>query len=200
MEILLLRHGQTTGNAQGRYIGRTDVDVTPVGLEELKTMGEDTSVQKVYVTPLKRTHQTAALFFPQAEQVIVPGLHEMDFGNFEDRDPEELEQDPEFQAWKAEGAVGSCPGGDTLEGFVARIQECFCTLVEEAMARGEERLVIVGHGGVFMALMASFAHDGRELYGWFAPNGGGWRARVDAESWSMEKKLLDVRPVLGPLE
>lgn len=198
MDVLILRHGQTAGNAQGRYIGRTDVDVTEEGLEELRTLGADETVQRVYVTPLKRTHQTAAIFFPKAEQVVVPGLREMDFGDFEDRDPAELEKNPTFLAWKAAGAVGSCPGGDSLESFAARIQESFLALVEECRRENAKRLVLVGHGGAFMALMASFAHDGRELYGWFPPNGGGWRARLDFDSWDKEKRLLDVRPVLGP--
>ncbi len=200
MEVLLLRHGKTAGNAQGRYIGRSDVDVTEEGLAELRALGADESLRRVYVTPLRRTHQTAAIFFPRAEQIIVPALREMDFGDFEDCDPAELELDPAFLRWKAEGAIGFCPNGDSLEDFVKRIRDGFCALAEQVWARREERLVIVGHGGSFMALMASFAHDGRDYYDWFAPNGGGWRAWIDFEAWPREQRLLNVRPVLGPKE
>lgn len=200
MEILLLRHGMTAGNADGCYIGRTDLPVLPQGLEELRAMGSDDSVERVYVTPLRRTQQTASLFFPKAEQIVVDDLIEKDFGDFEGRSAEEMADDPAYRQWVAEGAIGACPNGESMEAFVQRIQRGFCCLVEEALARGDERLVLVGHGGAFMALMISFAHDGRDYYAWFAPNGGGWRARIDPRTWGKERRLMDVRAVLGPLE
>lgn len=200
MEVLLLRHGKTAGNAAGRYIGRTDVPVIEEGLEALRALGTDESVSRVYVTPLRRTHQTAAIFFPKAEQVIVDDLREMDFGDFEGRTADEMADDPDYRAWVAGGCVDSCPNGDNIESFTARIQRGFRTAVAMAMERGDKRLVIVGHGGSFMALMISFAHDGRGYFDWFAPNGGGWRARLDEAAWDDDPRLLEVVPVSGPNE
>ena len=200
MEVLLLRHGMTAGNADGRYIGRTDLPVLPRGLEELRALGRDDSVERVYVTPLQRTQQTAALFFPRAAQVIVDDLTEKDFGDFEGRSAEEMADDPAYRQWVAEGAIGACPNGESMEDFARRIRRGFVRVVDEALARGDERLVLVGHGGAFMAVMIGFAHDGRDYYDWFAPNGGGWRSRIDPRTWKKEQRLLDVRPVLGPLE
>lgn len=200
MEVLLLRHGMTAGNAQGRYIGRTDLPVMPEGMEALRAMGCDRSLARVYVTPLQRTRQTASLFFPCAQQTVVEDLIEKDFGDFEGRSPEEMAEDPAYRQWVAEGAIGACPNGEGLEAFVQRIRRGFCRVVEEALARGDERLALVGHGGAFMALMICFAHDGRDYYDWYPPNGGGWRGRIEPGTWKNEQRLLDVHPVLGPLE
>lgn len=200
MEVLLLRHGKTAGNADGRYIGRTDLPVTAEGLEALRALGPDESVTRVYVTPLRRTHQTAAVLFPRAEQVTVEDLREMDFGAFEGRTAEEMENDPDYRAWVAGDCVGTCPGGESIESFGARIQRAFRAVAAEAMARGDEKLVIVAHGGTFMALMISFAHDGRGYFDWFAPNGGGWRARLDEATWAENPRLHDVVAVNGPLD
>lgn len=200
MEVLLLRHGKTAGNADGRYIGRTDLPVTEEGLEALRALGSDESVTRVYVTPLCRTHQTAAVLFPRAEQVVVEELREMDFGAFEGRTAEEMENDPDYRAWVAGDCVGTCPGGESIESFGARIRGAFRAVAAEAMARGDKKLVIVAHGGSFMALMISFAHDGRGYFDWFAPNGGGWRARLDEATWAENPRLHDVAAVNGPLD
>ena len=38
MEILLLRHGKTSGNYEHRYVGRTDEPLCPEGIENLKAL------------------------------------------------------------------------------------------------------------------------------------------------------------------
>lgn len=190
----------TAGNAEGRYIGRTDLPVTEEGMARLRALGCDETVDTVYVTPLCRTQQTASLFFPRARQILLPELTEKDFGDFEGRSPEDMAEDPAYRKWVAEGAVGGCPNAESAEQFASRIGEGFDRLVTAALARGEKRLTLVGHGGAFMALMILFAHDGRPYYDWFAPNGGGWRAEIAEESWRRNKRLERVRPVLGPLD
>ena len=99
MQIYLIRHGQTAGNALRRYIGSTDQPLTPEGAEGAKAAGARRSVQSVFVTPLVRTQQTACILFPDAEQTVVPALREMDFGDFEDRSFEDMKDDPAYRAW-----------------------------------------------------------------------------------------------------
>ena len=37
MRVCLLRHGETAWNAQGRYLGRTDLPLTPAGRPAMGT-------------------------------------------------------------------------------------------------------------------------------------------------------------------
>ena len=66
MDIYLLRHGKTSYNAEKRYLGRSDVSLSAKGLAELIPAGF--SPQTVYVSPLRRTWETArALFRPPGQ-------------------------------------------------------------------------------------------------------------------------------------
>ena len=74
MQIYLIRHGQTAGNALRRYIGSTNQPLTPEGAEGAKAAGARRSVRSVFVTPLVRTQQTARILCPDAEQTVVTAL------------------------------------------------------------------------------------------------------------------------------
>ena len=59
--ILLLRHGRTVLQEEGRYVGRTDDPLSAAGVEELLPAGRVPSV--VYVSNKQRTAQTAEIVF-----------------------------------------------------------------------------------------------------------------------------------------
>ena len=69
MELLLLRHSITPGNLKRQYIGSTDQPLAPEG-EELarKRRGEMPEIGGLWVSPMLRCRQTAALLFPGVEQ------------------------------------------------------------------------------------------------------------------------------------
>ena len=78
LEVLLLRHGQTQGNLEKRYIGKTD---EPLLLDDTESMRKISALQKrleqegiagsqkLFVSPMLRCRQTAELLFPGQEQV-----------------------------------------------------------------------------------------------------------------------------------
>ena len=90
MTIYLLRHGTTVYNLEKRYQGQRNIPLSDAGRDEIRPADFTTDV--VYVTPLIRTQQTASIMFPQAKQVIVEDLKEMNFGSFEGRNYVEMEQ------------------------------------------------------------------------------------------------------------
>ena len=108
LEVLLLRHGQTQGNLEKRYIGKTD---EPLLLDDTESMRKISALQKrleqegiagsqkLFVSPMLRCRQTAELLFPGQEQVVIDKLREMDFGRFEAKNYMELSADPAYQAW-----------------------------------------------------------------------------------------------------
>ena len=161
MLIYLLRHGQTEYNAQKRYQGQRDIPLSPEGAAQLRRADFDPDV--VYVSTLQRTSQTARILFPEAKLVPVDGLKEMCFGSFEGRN------------------------GERKTDFSDRICRTVAELIDKALAAGEERLVILAHGGTQMAAMERFAVPHRDYYAWCGPNAGGFV--LDAKDWT-EKHLL----------
>ena len=187
MLIYLLRHGLTEYNAQKRYQGQRDIPLSPEGLAQLCRADFDPDV--VYITPLQRTRQTAEVLFPTAKLVVVKDLQEMCFGSFEGRNFIEMEHDPEYQAWVKANCETDCPDGERKDAFSDRICAAFSKLVDEALAAGKERLVILAHGGTQMAAMERYAVPHQDYYRWCGPNAGGYV--LDAAQWP-EKQILTV--------
>lgn len=185
MNIYLIRHSITAGNLRHFYNGRTDDPLCPEGVALARASGAYPGVERVFVSPLRRTQETAALLFPRAAQTVVPGLQEMDFGDFEGRSADQMAADAPYRAWVDGQCLGRCPGGESYDGFCGRARTAF-----EALARREraaERLVLVVHGGTIRAVLSGFAAEPRTFFDWYAHNCRGFFARLRWE---------DGRPVL----
>ncbi|MDO4732096.1 MAG: histidine phosphatase family protein [Bacillota bacterium] len=183
MELYLIRHGKTPANEKHLYCGRTDVPLSEEGCAEAKKIRYPFQPPLVYVSPMLRARQTATLLFPKAEQLIVDGLQEMDFGTFEGRSAEEMREDADYRKWVESGCLLPCPGGEDIMGFAQRIRQTLYPLVQQALSRQEKELVIVSHGGSIMAAMASYAQPAQEYFHWYVENCSGYRARIREESW-----------------
>lgn len=201
MTVELIRHGETALQREHRYQGRLDAPLSPEGKRALKVAPACPS--RVYVTSLLRARETAALLFPGVEQVVVPGLEEMDFGQFEGKNYQELSDNPAYQSWVDGLCLGPCPGGESKEGFCRRVCDAFVNLLESARELGEDSLMIVAHGGTQMAVMERFATPRRNYFDWHLESGQGYRAEV---AWGKTgpvltlKTVTDYRKETGPRE
>ncbi len=191
MLIYLLRHGMTEYNAQKRYQGQRDIPLSEEGRAQL--VQADFSPEVVYITPLQRTRQTAEIVFPGAKLIPVDGLKEMCFGSFEGRNFVEMENDPDYQAWVKANCTSTCPDGERKQDFSDRVCKAFSALVDKALADGEERLVILAHGGTQMAVLERYGRPKKNYYEWCGPNAGGYI--LDASHWTDKKELTVVKTV-----
>ena len=185
MIVELMRHGQTTLQAEHRYVGSTDDPLSPQGAASLRPSTQVPA--QVYVSRRRRTAQTADLVFPGARQLVVPGMEEMDFGKFEGRTVRELERDPAYRAWVDGMCEGRCPGGESKDEFERRACAAFLRLMDQAMADGKNRVVVVTHGGTIMAVMARYGIPRREFFSWRVEHGCG--IALDADDWTQARTL-----------
>jgi len=183
MEILLMRYGKTAGNIARRYIGVTDEPLCDEGIALARDSGIYTETVNVYASPLKRALETASIKFPNARLTIVKDLHEMNFGDFEGRSAAELEQDDAYIKWLDSQCTLRCPNGEGLDDFSDRVCRAFDGIVREAIERGDERLVIVAHGGSIMSILSRYGRPEQQYYEWYVDNCCGYRAQLDEESW-----------------
>lgn len=172
MKVWLIRHGMTRLGEEKRYQGALDEGLSDRGRTELKQA--EFTPARVYVSPLRRARETAAILFPAAEQIAVPDLREMDFGAFEGRGWWEMEQNPAYRAWVEGSCVGKCPGGEDRAGFSARVQAAFSALVEQERCAGASELVIVAHGGTQMAALSRWGMPQKDYFAWQTPCACGW--------------------------
>ena len=143
--VLLVRHGATEWSQNGRHTGRTDLDLTPLGVEQaqragglvLSLLGGRSAV--VFTSPLLRAARTAALALPGNEAVGVDALMEYDYGAYEGLTSAEItERQPGWNLF-ADG----CPGGESLQQVAARCDAFVAKLERTAAGRA---VVVFTHG------------------------------------------------------
>ncbi len=194
MQVILIRHSKTPGNAEYRYNGRTDEPLSDEGIALAKQAGVDSHVRTVYVTPLQRTRQTASILFPKAEQIVVNDLREMDFGDFEGFNFSDLEHNEAYRIWVEGECIATCPNGEGRAEFSDRVCTAFETIVRDALKRGEDSLTFVVHGGTIMSVMERFSESAGAYYSYRAKNCQGYCCQVVADG---ELTLTDAIPWEG---
>ena len=186
MIVELIRHGATELSERRCYQGRLDTPLSEAGKNSLKASTDKHNV--VYITNKRRTAETAALLFPEAEQRVVAGLREIDFGAFEGKNYLDMENDAEYRAWVEGGCWGRCPGGESRSEFSARVCDTFSALVESALAEGRKEVLIVAHGGTQMAVLERWGEPKKAYYAWCSAPGTGWR--LDTARWPDSLQVL----------
>ncbi len=193
MKIEIIRHGETAWMPERKYQGISDIPLSETGKNKLEKAGY--SPKTVYVSPLIRAKETAFCIFPEAEQQVIPGLSEMDFGVFEGRSADDMADDPDYRTWVDGMCRGRCPGGESTDEFCDRVCAAFEDLVNEWISDEKETAcpsddpvrIIVAHGGTAMAVMERFSEEKRTFYEWYLKSGCGYI--LDTAPWKEKKQL-----------
>lgn len=185
MKLTLLRHGETEGSRNGLYYGAANIPVLPESLEELKkraAAGVYPTGKRYYTSGMLRAEQTLRAIYGDVPFTVLPGLREMDFGDFEMRPYDgDLEHDPSFRAWAQDGEHNVCPNGESAPQVLARSREA----IAPVLASGEDAVCVI-HGGVTSGLMMSWF--GGTRYDYNPLPGTGYQITVtDGKPVSYEK-------------
>ena len=184
--LYFIRHGKTAGNELKRYIGRTDEPLSPAGRGELagKTAPR---VDVVAISPLRRCRESAQILYPHASLLVVEGLRECDFGDFEGKNYLELAGNADYQAWIDSNGTLPFPHGEEPLAFRARCVRAFEEFAG-GLQEGQSAALVV-HGGTIMAIFAALALPKREFYDWRIENGQGFGAVWDGKTLAVEGKI-----------
>ena len=127
VRVYLARHGETTWNLAGRYQGRLESELSPLGEKQALALADAmqrANVGRVVSSPLKRCTATAQ---PSAERTGVrveadDRLIEIAHGTWEGRLRDELAaNDPvRYRAWREDPAHVSFEGGESIAQVLAR--------------------------------------------------------------------------------
>ena len=160
MKLTLLRHAQTEGSLRNLYYGAADIPALPESLSELhRRAGDYPTAQRYYTSGMLRTEQTLAAIYGSVPHTRLPGLREMDFGDFEMKSYEELKDTPAYQAWITDVEHNPCPHGESAPQVLRRSLAAITPVVQ-----GTEDAVCVIHGGVTAGLMMAWFGSGRYDY------------------------------------
>ncbi len=151
MKLTMIRHGETVGSRNDLYYGATDLPVLPESLDELRRRAARGGYPKAahyYISGLLRTEQTLHALYGDVPFTVLPGLREMDFGDFEMKSYEELKDDPAYQAWIEDAEHNVCPHGESSPQVLSRS----LAAIAPVLASGEDAVCVI-HGGVTAGLM-----------------------------------------------
>ena len=200
VKITWIRHGMTRANEEHRYLGKTDEPLSEKGirfLQEKKKKSFFNAPEFLYASPMKRCVQTAEILF-RRKPVLIPEWKEMDFGQFEGKNYEELKDNPDYQKWIDSNGTLPFPGGEPREQFIRRSMEGFDWMMSDILIKSEKNtriqngtetqdlknnceteipVVAVVHGGTIMAVLSSLT--GGEYFDFQVKNGEGYETVLE---------------------
>ncbi len=144
--LLLVRHGQSTWNAEGRWQGHSDPPLSPLGERQARAAAPAVAklgLTAVFSSDLLRARQTAELLAPPGfTPVVVPPLRERNVGEWEGLT--RIEIDAQFPGMR--DAHESPPSFESDESLMARVlpalEGIIGDLADDAVA------LVATHGGV----------------------------------------------------
>jgi 2,3-bisphosphoglycerate-dependent phosphoglycerate mutase len=153
MAILLVRHGETDGNA-ARILQRADMPLNERGMRQAEGLAQRLSAHgfvHILCSDLLRARMTAAPLAAQPGVTIEesPLLQERNFGDLRGKPYGELPEDPFATDFVP-------PNGEDWPGFHARVAQAFALIVRRRRAVNGT-LVVITHGLVCRALVERHA-------------------------------------------
>ncbi|KAF5738205.1 Phosphoglycerate mutase family protein [Tripterygium wilfordii] len=169
-EIIVVRHGETKWNADGRIQGHLDVELNEVGKQQAASVADRLSkepkISAVYSSDLKRALVTAEIIAASCgglEVIKDPDLRERHLGDLQGlvyREAAKLSPKV-YQAFSSHKKDQDIPGGG--ESLDQLYQRCTSSLQRIARKHKGERVVVATHGGVIRALYKRACPNGRSV-------------------------------------
>ncbi|QBF31945.1 histidine phosphatase family protein [Thalassococcus sp. S3] len=161
-ELLLIRHGESEPARPGVSFpmkdGHGDPALHPAGEAQAVQVGtrlRDTPIAAIYVTKLRRTHQTAAPLAGHLGMTPIedPDLHEVSLGDWDGGlyRIKAAEGDPIYERAKEAQEWGLIPGAETTAQVQTRVRR---GLLRVAASHVDQQVAVFVHGGVIGAAMA----------------------------------------------
>lgn len=180
MRLLLVRHGDTEFNSSRKFMGCSDIDLSPEGrnqIERLRDYLAGDKIDAIYASDLSRTITTANILNNNRGLVVIPcpELREMDYGVCEGLTFNEINESyPEVAKKCAYFDVSlEFPEGETFEDFAKRT---IAFLDRLKTHKTSDTILVVSHNGPLKNLICHFLGIGLEHW---------WQIRVDTASLSI---------------
>lgn len=152
-QVLIIRHGRSTWNAEHRWQGWLDAPLTDEGVEQAAARARELAHDGVnprvlYSSNLGRAARTAEIIAAHLEVPVVtePGFRERGGGDWQGHTSDEIEAKwPDLFAQWRRGELAAPPNGETDDAMLVRFDDALARALAHV---GRGQLVIVTHGGL----------------------------------------------------
>jgi broad specificity phosphatase PhoE len=156
--LLLVRHAEVESRYRHTFGGRINMNLSPQGraqAEKLSAYLRGKTFDGIYASPMKRVRQTLAPVLKNSAltPIILPGLREVDFGDWTGFNWEEVRKKFGVHPydWLDEIELGAVPNGETGVQFRARVEPCLFEIIRRHPGG---TAAIFCHGGVIRMMLA----------------------------------------------
>ena len=161
MLIYLLRHGAVQQRVPRRFLGQSDVPLSPLGVAQAQEVGRRLRrlrFAEVFSSPLRRAIHTAQLASGLPQEAIrrIEAFREIDLGLWEGLSVAEVQAryPGAYEARGADLAHFRPPGGESFADVAARAWPALLSLIADRAQTKSGPLLIVAHAGVNRVLLA----------------------------------------------
>ncbi|KAJ6793733.1 putative 2-carboxy-D-arabinitol-1-phosphatase [Iris pallida] len=166
--VVLVRHGQSTWNEEGRIQGSSNFSVlTPKGESQAHTSRQmllSDSFDVCFTSPLNRSKRTAEIIWGsrQEEMIPEPDLREIDLYSFQGLLKHEGREKfgNSYHQWQKDPANFNIDGHYPVRELWARAASCW----KKILAHQGNSVLLVAHNAVNQALLATAIGLGREYF------------------------------------
>ncbi|UDY34011.1 histidine phosphatase family protein [Dermatobacter hominis] len=180
-QLLVIRHGQSEWNADGRWQGQEDPPLTDLGRQQARTAARAVgAIDAIYASPLDRAATTAAILSEElgvGPVITLTGLMERNAGEWQGLTRDEIEEG--YPGYLAEARRP--PGWEPDEDVQARVLGAFDAI---ATQHPYGTVVAVAHAGVIFAAESAFGAEWERL----ANLGGRWLSHEDGR-WRIGERV-----------
>lgn len=162
VKFVIVRHGYSEFNKQGRFSGQADIALDEIGREQAdliaKYVTENFKIDSIYSSDLCRAYETAR---PTAEILGLgiikeKGLRELHVGKWQGMFVKDIEREypEEFTLFKNNVGFARPVGGESYPELMVRSSDTF-----EKIARANEgkTVFVATHGGIIRALRCAWS-------------------------------------------
>jgi broad specificity phosphatase PhoE len=176
--LVLIRHGQTDWNVEGRWQGQADPPLNDRGREQARRVAEYQSqfgFATLYSSDLRRAMETAQIIGAElgVEVIPEPRLREINLGRWQGMLSGDIQaQYPEeFRRWHHEPLAVQPPEGETVPALAARV----LAAINAVLAwHPKQRIGIVAHELPIAIVLCRSAGMGLEHLRDMVPENGAW--------------------------
>ncbi len=161
-KLVLVRHGQTEWNIDGKFQGQSDVQLSEEGIRQAEALAQNfpvESVDAIYCSDLTRARTTAECIARRFGLPVQPvkELRELSFGKWEGLTYQEIVSGwPDaMENFLRHPDILQVPNGETFP----RLRERAMGFIEKVTAEADGKtLLIVAHGGILRTVLTVMLH------------------------------------------
>ena len=156
---LLMRHGETAWNREGRVMGRNPIELDADGRAQVQAsvpFARLLQPELIVTSPLARARQSAEIIAAGVGDIPVaedPQLSEVKYGRWEGMVYDDLIEDADYLNYRDHPLDAPTPGGETIAQVQSRGVEAVRRAITDNSGR---RILFVSHGDIIRTVLCHF--------------------------------------------